>query len=307
MNILVTGGAGFIGSNISEAYIKLGHKVIIIDDLYSGRKENVPENAIFFEMDIRDTKLKDVFKKYKIEFVNHQAARGDVRGSVERPKEYADVNITGGINLLECSVQNNVSGFIYSSTGGCVYGEAKYFPTDESHPMQPRDPYGASKASFELYVQTYHQLYGLPYTIFRYPNVYGPKQNPFGEAGVVSIFSKRIIADNDIIINGDGTQERDYVFVDDVVRANLLATEKKSNCVYNLGSGVGTDVNTIFHKLKAVSRYEKDPIHVPPKIGEVQKSVLSSDKIFQYLTWKASVALDEGLKITFDYISVHEK
>ena len=175
MNILVTGGGGFIGSNIADAYLLAGHKVIIIDDMSTGRKQNIPKNAEFVEMDIRDSNLNDLFKDYRINFVNHQAARGDVRGSVENPKEYVDVNIMGGVNLLECCVKNDVNGIIYSSTGGCVYGEPLYCPTDESHPMRPIDPYGSSKASFELYLPVFKQLYNLQYTIFRYPNVYGPR------------------------------------------------------------------------------------------------------------------------------------
>jgi len=306
MNILVTGGAGFIGSNIVDAYLEMGNTVVVIDDLYSGREKNVPQGATFFKMDIRDQKLIEVFKKYSIEFVNHQAARGDVRGSVERPIEYADVNVCGGINLLQCCMKSNVKGFIYSSTGGCVYGEPKFIPTTEEHPMQPRDPYGASKASFELYLETYRQLYGLEYTIFRYPNVYGPRQNPFGEAGVVSIFTKKMLQGQQVIINGDGTQERDYIFVKDVVRANLLATENNGNTVFNLGSSKGINVNQIFHELKKITGYSKDPVFGPPKLGEVQRSILSAEKIKKHWGWEQKFALSEGLQQTVNYIQTHE-
>jgi len=187
MNVLVTGGAGFIGSNIVDVYVELGHRVIVVDDLSTGRRRNLNRKAIFVEMDVRSPEKGRLFREYEIEFVNHQAARGDVRASIHGPEEYADVNIRGGINLLECCRKNEVRGIVYSSTGGCVYGDPLYVPTDEAHPIRPRDPYGASKAGFEIYLETYRQLYGLPFTIFRYPNVYGPRQNPFGEAGVVTL------------------------------------------------------------------------------------------------------------------------
>jgi len=306
MNILVTGGAGFIGSNVADAYLKFGHKVIVVDDLYSGRRENVSNGITFIEMDIRNNDLNFIFEKYRIEFVNHHAARGDVRGSIERPKEYADVNITGGINLLECSVKNRVKGLIYSSTGGCVYGTAKYFPTDERHPMQPMDPYGASKASFEIYLEVYRKLYDFQYTIFRYPNVFGPRQNPLGEAGVISIFAKRMLEGGDVTINGDGNQERDYVFVQDVVAANILATEKNANCAFNLGTGIGTNVNKIFSVLRKIIGYKKHPIHVSAKLGEVQRSILSSEKIYKEWKWKPEVNLYDGLQKTVEYIKSNE-
>lgn len=305
MNILVTGGAGFIGSNIVDAYINGGHKVIIIDDLSTGRKTNIPKNAIFIEMDIRSSELKEVFRKYQIEFVNHQAARGDVRASIERPEEYADVNVRGGVNILENCRKNNVKGIIYSSTGGCVYGEPLYTPTKEEHPMQPRDPYGASKACFEIYLQMYKQLYDLNYTIFRYPNVYGPRQNPFGEAGVVSIFTKKMLDGKEIVINGDGNQERDFVFIGDVVRANLLATEKPLNNVFNLGSSAGINVNVIFERLKSITGYTLAAKNGPAKIGEVQRSILSAEKILKALGWKPEVSLYDGLVKTVDYIKAN--
>ncbi len=306
MNILVTGGAGFIGSNIVDAYLALGHSVVVIDDLSSGREKNVSKDALFYKMDIRDKNLQEIFTKHRIEFVCHQAARGDVRGSVERPMEYADVNVCGGINLLQCSVQSRVKGFIYSSTGGCVYGEPQFVPTTEEHPMQPRDPYGASKASFELYVDTYRQLYGLEYTIFRYPNVFGPRQNPFGEAGVVSIFTKKMLQHEQVIINGDGTQVRDYIFVKDVVRANMLATERNANTVFNLGSGRGTDVNTLFGELKKITGYPHEALHGPAKLGEVQRSILSAEKINKRWGWEQQFSLIEGLQQTIDFIKIHE-
>ena len=306
MNVLVTGGAGFIGSTVVDAYITRGHNVIVVDDLSTGRKRNVNNSAIFVETDIRDDCLEDLFKEYRIEFVNHQAARGDVRGSIDKPEEYADVNIRAGIKILECCRKYRVSGIIYSSTGGCVYGEPLSIPTDEQHPMQPRDPYGASKACFEIYLQMYKQLYDLPFTIFRYPNVYGPRQNPLGEAGVVSIFAKRMLLNAEIVINGAGNQERDFVFVEDVVRANVLATERNYNTVFNLGTGVGVNVNTIYQALKKITGYKKEAMYGPRKIGEVQRSILSNKKIFYECRWKPEVPLEEGLAKTVEHIKRYE-
>jgi UDP-glucose 4-epimerase len=307
MNILITGGAGFIGSNIADAYLKEGHKVIIIDDLYSGRLSNVPKDAIYVQMDIRDNGLENLFNEYKIDFVNHQAARGDVRGSLERPREYASVNVEGGVNLLECCRKNNVKGVIYSSTGGCVYGEPVYTPSDELHPIQPRDPYGASKACFEIYLKMYKELYNLNYTIFRYPNVYGPRQNPKGEAGVISIFTKLMLDNKDIIINGDGNQERDFVFVNDVVIANLIGTKNPANTVLNLGTGIGTNVNQIFEILKDITNYTKQASHGPKKNGEVQRSILNSQKAELLWNWKYKISIEEGLRSTVEYIIENEK
>jgi len=306
VNILVTGGAGFIGSNIVDAYVGLGHRVVVMDDLSTGRRSNLNDKAVFVGLDVRSPDLERLFRDYAIEFVNHQAARGDVRASIDRPEEYADVNVRGGVSLLECCRKAKVRGVIYASTGGCVYGDAVYIPTDETHPIRPRDPYGASKACFEIYLQTYRKLYDLPFTIFRYPNVYGPRQNPFGEAGVVSIFTKKMVRDEQVIINGSGTQERDFVFVEDVVRANLLATQRSYDEAFNVGTGRGVSVNTIFAKLKAITGYGGSAVYGPPKAGEVERSILTSDRIFEACGWKAEVDLDEGLVRTVDYIKSHE-
>ena len=306
MNILITGGAGFIGSNIADKYIENGHKVVVVDDLYTGREKNVPEKATFLNMDIRDENLMTVFLEHDINFVNHQAARGDVRASILHPQEYADVNIKGGINLLECAKKVNAKGFVYSSTGGCVYGEPQYFPSDEKHPINPVDPYGASKASFEIYVRAYNYLYGLPFTIFRYPNVYGPRQDPYGEAGVISIFAKAMLQNKDVIINGTGEQRRDFVFVEDVVSANIMVTNNNSNTVFNLSAGEETSILSIFNKMKEIIKYKQDPIFGPAKEGEVMRSYLSSNKFESEFSWKRRTNIDDGLKATIDYISQHE-
>lgn len=306
MKILVTGGAGFIGSTIAEAYINEGHEVIIVDDLWSGRKKNIPEGAIFYKMDIRDQRLEKICKQHKIELINHQAARGDVRQSLLIPGEYADVNINGGINLLEIARKQNMLGIIYSSTGGCVYGEPNYVPTDENHPMQPLDPYGASKSCFEVYISTYSKLYNLNFVIFRYANIYGPKQNPSGEAGVISIFTSLMNRGEKVTINGDGKQKRDYLYVDDVVKANEMAIKKMDNQIYNLGTSVATDVNEIFNYLKTLTNFKGEYLHGPSKDGEVSRSTLSFQKIEKNWGWSPIFKLQKGLENTVDYIIRYE-
>ncbi len=299
--ILVTGGAGFIGSHIADAYLAAGHDVVVIDDLFTGHRKNVNPRCEFHEMDVRDARLENLFEKHRFDFVSHQAARGNVRASMEDPGTYADVNVRGGINLLECCRKYGVRKIIYSSTGGCVYGEPRYLPADESHPMQPRDPYGASKASYELYLPVYQMNYGLRYTILRYPNVYGPRQDPFGEAGVVSIFIGHMLRGLQPVINGDGEQLRDYVYVSDVVRANVLVLENGDNNVFNVGWGQGTSVNEIFHKLAGILGSEVAEMHGPPKLGEIRQTYLDSSRAFGVLGWKPSVALQDGLKQTAEY------
>lgn len=302
MNILLTGGAGFIGSYLAQAYLRDGHRVVIVDDLSTGRPERVPAGAVFERLDVRDAALADVFARYQIDFVNHHAARADVRDSVKHPELYLDVNVRGGLNLLECARRANVRGFIFASSGGCSYGEPVYVPTDEKHPLQPHDPYGTSKVCFELYLQTYAQLYDIPYTIFRYPNVYGAGQDPFGESAVIAIFAGRMWRDLDVTIFGDGEQLRDFVYVEDIVRANLLATAHSANRAYNLGWGVGVSVNQIFSGLAAVTGYARQPVYAPPRLGEISRSILTSAQIRADWGWRPQVALEEGLRRTAEHI-----
>lgn len=301
MRVLVTGGAGFIGSHIVDACVAAGHEVTVIDDLSTGHRENVNAKARFLPLDIRSEEIDGLFRESRFEVVSHQAARGNVRASMEDPWVYADVNVRGGINLLEAARRHGVRKIVYSSTGGCVYGELRYWPADERHPIQPRDPYGASKASFELYLPVYEMNYGLQYTILRYPNVYGPRQDPFGEAGVVSIFTGQMLLGKPTIINGDGEQSRDYVFVGDVVQANVLALEGGDNDVFNLGWGRGTTVNDIFHGLRALTGYAGEEHHGPAKLGEVRRNDLDASKIKSALGWEPRVALEEGLRRTVEF------
>jgi UDP-glucose 4-epimerase len=305
MNILLTGGAGFIGTYLAEAYLRDGHTVVILDDFSTGRESNVPKGAIVERLDVRDAALKNVFSRHRIDFVNHHAARADVRDSVKHPELYLDVNVRGGLNLLECARHAKVRGFVFASSGGCSYGEPQYVPTDEAHPLNPHDPYGTSKVAFELYLQTYSQLYEIPYTIFRYPNVYGPRQDPFGESAVIAIFAGRMLRNLDVTIFGDGSQVRDFVCVDDIVDANLIATQKPANRPYNLGWGVGVSVNDIFRQLAAIIGYRQPPVYGPERLGEISRSILSSERIRADWGWQPSVVLEDGLRRTADHIRTH--
>ncbi|MBI4446458.1 MAG: NAD-dependent epimerase/dehydratase family protein [Acidobacteria bacterium] len=305
MRILVTGGAGFIGSHIVDHYIANGHQVMVVDDLSTGRLENLNPAADFVELDVRDPGIEKLFKM-RFDVVNHQAARGNVRASMEDPMVYADVNVRGGINLLECCRKHGVRKFIYASTGGCVYGELQYKPADENHPMVPRDPYGASKASFELYLPVYKLNYGLEYTIFRYPNVYGPRQDPLGEAGVVSIFARQMLLGLPVVINGDGEQRRDFVYVEDVARANVMALASDKDTVYNLGLGKGVTVNEIFQVLRDITCYSQPAGYGPPKLGEVRDSFLEASKIARELGWRPQTDLRSGLEHTVEFVRQKE-
>lgn len=303
MKVLVTGGAGFIGSNIVDALLARGDQVVVIDDLSTGHTENVNAGAKFLHLDMRSEKLMDLFEAEKFDLICHQAARGNVRASMEDPMDFADVNVRGGVNLLECARKTGVKKIVYSSTGGCVYGELVYAPADEKHPIQPRDPYGASKAAFELYLRVYELNYGLEYTILRYPNVYGPRQDPFGEAGVVTIFTGQMLRNQPTTTNGDGENLRDYVFVGDVVRANLLALQPGmgTNDAFNLGWGKGVSVNQVFAALKNLTGYQQPQNFGPAKLGEVRWSFLNAEKAKTVLGWAPEVPLEEGLRKTVEY------
>jgi UDP-glucose 4-epimerase len=306
MKVLVTGGAGFIGSHVVDAFIKAGHEVVVVDDLSSGRIENLNPQARLYQMDIRDPGLAEVFKREKPELVDHHAAQMDVRKSVVDPLFDADVNIRGTINVLECARHHGVRKIIYISTGGAVYGEPEYLPCDEDHPINPICQYGISKHTGEHYLFVYKYLYGLDYTVLRYPNVYGPRQNPHGEAGVVAIFAGKMLNNEPITINGSGEQARDFVSVIDCAQANLLAANAGSARVYNIGSGQGVTVNLIFSQLKQIIGYEPDPNYGPAKAGETFKIYLDSRRIQKELDWRPSLSLTEGLTGTVNYFRQFE-
>ena len=302
MKILVTGGAGFIGSHVVNVFIENGHEVVIVDDLSTGRRSNLNPAATFYQVDIRSPQLADIFEKEQPQVIDHHAAQMDVRRSVEDPLFDADVNVLGSINLIELARVHNVERFIYISTGGAVYGEPEYLPCDEAHPINPICPYGASKHTVEHYLYMYHELYDLNYVILRYPNVYGPRQDPHGEAGVVAIFTGQMLGGDQIVINGDGEQERDFVYVGDCARANLLAlTTENSNTIFNLGYGKGTTINEIYTNLKNITGYELSAKYGPAKVGETRRIFLEASKAKKDLDWKPIVGLESGLGETVDY------
>lgn len=298
MKILVTGGAGFIGSHVVDEFVAHGHQVIVVDDLSTGRRENVNPAAKLYQVDIRSKELDRVLELEKPEVVDHHAAKANVRESLEQPIQYADVNILGSLNLLACSSKYGVRKFIYISTGGAEYGEPDYLPVDETHPIRPLCPYGVSKHSVEHYLEIYRSSFGLDYTTLRYANVYGPRQDPFGEAGVVAIFADKMLKSLQAVINGDGEQERDFVYVSDYAAANVLALDRGSGGTFNIASGQGTSINQIFRSLAEITGYRLPEVHGPAKPGEVFKIYLSYDKARRELGWQPRVGLDDGLKRT---------
>ena len=303
MKVLVTGGAGFIGSHVVDLFVAEGHQVVVVDDLSTGKGENLNHEARFYRVDIRSSELEKVFATEKPEVISHHAAKANVRESMEKPILYAEVNILGSLNLLELSRKYGVRKIIYASTGGAVYGEPQYLPVDEDHPINPLDPYGASKHHVEHYLYLYRANYGLAYTVLRYPNVYGPRQDPYGEAGVVAIFAHQMLQNRQAVINGSGEQERDFVYVGDVARSNLLALERGDGGIYNLGSGIGTSINEIFDRLKAITGYQGDKVHGPPKPGEVFKIRLDASRAREELGWVPQISLEEGLRRTVEYFA----
>ncbi len=302
MKVMVTGGAGFIGSHVVDGYVARGWDVIVVDDLSTGHRSNLNPKATFYEVDIRSPRLWEVFEQERPQIVNHHAAQMSVRNSVAAPLFDAEVNILGSINLLECARKVGVERVIYISSGGAVYGEPVYLPCDEAHPVDPICQYGASKHTVEHYLHMYRVNYGLEYVVLRYPNVYGPRQDPNGEAGVVAIFAGQMLAGDPVVINGDGEQERDFVFVGDCARANLLAADPKvESGIYNLGSGRGTSVNAIFESMREATAYSLPPRHGPAKLGETRRIFLNADKARRALGWSPQVELSDGLTETVEF------
>ncbi len=301
MKILVTGGAGFIGSHIVDAYIELGHEVTIVDNLSTGLLSNVNPKAKFYELDINDPKVSEIIEHGNFDVINHHAAQIDVRVSVENPVLDAQSNIIGSIRLFHSAAKSGVNKIIFASSGGTVYGEQSYFPANEEHPLFPCSPYGISKLTSELYLAFYKSVYNLDFVALRYSNVYGPRQNPKGEAGVVAIFASKMLKGEQPIIYGDGTATRDYVYISDVVRANMLSLDPKVFGAFNISTGVETDVNTIFKKIKDITNSSVMEFHGPPKPGELRRSCLSYDKFRNLTGWNPEVMLDHGLNLTVEY------
>jgi len=302
MKILVTGGAGFIGSHVVDHYVQHGHEVVVVDNLSTGYAANVHPRARLHQVDVRSAQLADIFERERPDVVNHHAAQMNVRRSVAEPMFDAEVNVLGSLNVIECAKRFSVKHFVYISTGGAIYGEPEYLPCDEMHPVNPLSQYGASKHSVEHYLYIYHVNYGLDYTVLRYPNVYGPRQDPRGEAGVVAIFTGQMLADEQVVINGDGDQTRDFVFVEDCARANLLAlTRANGSGIYNLGSGRGTSVNEIFDDLRRITGYRRKPVHGPALVGEARTIYLDAAKARRQFEWTPTISMTDGLQLTVAY------
>ncbi len=301
MRIAVTGGAGFIGSHVVDLYIKHNHQVFVIDDLSNGREENVNSKAEFFKEDIRNyEKIREIFKKVEPEVVNHHAAQIMITKSIENPSYDAEVNIIGTVNLLKLCVEFNVKKFIFASTGGAIYGNPDRIPADEDTFPSPLSPYGISKFSAERYVLFFEREFGIPSVILRYGNVYGPRQDPYGEAGVIAIFSKRILEKKPCIIYGNGNQTRDFVYVEDVAEVNLLALEKIKTGIYNVGTGKETSVNRIFEILKDIEPSAQKE-YAPARKGEVYRISLCIDRLSKSTGWKPACSIEEGIRKTFRY------
>ncbi len=301
MKILVTGGAGFIGSHITDGFIVQGHRVVAVDNLAMGRMENLNPRAKFVLMDIRAQEIEKLFEFERFDAVCHHAAQMDVRMSVKDPIHDADVNVKGTLNLLQNCVRFGVKKVLFASTGGAIYGEQETFPCGEEHPTRPVSPYGITKLTAEKYLYFYGLEYGLQYVVLRYANVYGPRQNPHGEAGVVAIFCTRILAGQNPTINGDGKQTRDYVFVGDVVQANMKALEYGKNDIFNIGTGIETDVNRIFHLINDSAGGKGEEAHGPAKSGEQRRSVISYEKAERLLGWEPKVLLKDGIEKTVNH------
>ncbi len=307
MRILVTGGAGFIGSNVADRFVALGHEVAVFDNLSSGFRAFVPAQAKFYEGDLADSIAVDAaIADFRPDVVDHHAAQIDVRHSVTDPVFDARVNILGSIGLLQACTAHGVRKVVYASTGGALYGEGRTLPAPEEHPVNPEAPYGASKHTVEHYLYIWKLLHGLDYTVLRYPNVYGPRQNPHGEAGVNAIFIGLMLTGTRPRIFGDGEAVRDYLYVDDVVAGNVLALEKGSGEMVNLGTGVGTSVNDIVRELKNITGFPEDAIHEPARVGEVQRIYLDATRAGRVLGWKPSVTFAEGLRRTVEWSRHHK-
>lgn len=300
--ILITGGAGFIGSHVADGYLASGHEVIIVDDLSTGHRANVPSAARFYEADLTDgEQLARILATERPDVVNHHAAQKSVRVSVEDPAEDARINIIGSLRLLELSRRQGVKKIIFISTGGAIYGEATQVPTPEEYPAWPVSPYGIAKLSVEHYLYYYADQFGLPYVVLRYANVFGPRQDPHGEAGVVAIFVQWLLAGQECTIYGDGEQTRDYVYVGELVRANVAALADGVSGTFNLGTGVETTVNQLYKALLEVMRLERPARYGPPRVGEQRRSAVEINKAARELGWRPEISLQEGLARTVEF------
>jgi UDP-glucose 4-epimerase len=307
MKVLVTGGAGFIGSHVAGALLAEGHEVHVLDNLSTGRRWKVPEAAPLFEHDIRSESATALFAEHQYEGLVHHAAQMDVRKSVEDPSFDADVNVRGLLNLMEAGLDHGLQKMVFASTGGAIYGEPEYAPQDEAHPLRPVSPYGVAKLAAEKYLYYYQTQYDVETVSLRYANVYGPRQNPHGEAGVVAIFTGEMLGGGQPIINGSGEQTRDYVYVGDVVQANLAALDHEGSGTFNVGTGRETSVNELFRMLRAETGVDIEETHGPAKPGEQQRSVLGYERAQHDLGWAPQVSIEDGLARTVDWFETQHE
>ncbi len=310
LNILVSGGAGFIGSHVVDAYLRAGHHVTVIDSLATGKMINLNSRAQFFQDDIRSATLDAIFQQGDFDLINHQAAHIDLRRSVAHPRHDADTNILGTLNLLECACRYGVKRIIFASTGGAIYGDEVLYPTPESHPAHPLSPYGVAKLAVEHYLHYYQAVHEMRSVVLRYAHVFGPRPEPYGDAGVVAIFIDRLLRGDRPVIFGDGEQTRDFIFVGDVVRANLHALdylkEESGNSeplVVNIGTGQELSVNTFFTLLKGFLPQAPEPIYAPPKPGEQRRSAIDPSLAKKTLGWEPLVPVEKGLRKTWDWFN----
>ena len=303
MKILVTGGAGFIGSHVVDAYLAAGHEVAVLDNLATGREAHINSAAKFYRADIRDIgQVLQAIGDFKPEAVNHHAAQSEVPKSVADPGNDAAINVVGGLNVLRACIDNSVRKVIFSSTGGALYGEPDIVPADEDHPIRPLSPYGTSKFAFEQYLATFERTFGLSYTTLRYANIYGGRQDFFAEEGrVVAIFASRMIEGKPVTIDGDGNQSRDMLHVGDVAIANLAALERGDGGTFHISTGIPVTINDLFRKLALLTEYKQAPRFGPSRKGDVYRIALDNTRAREQLGWEPRILLEDGLRLTVDY------
>jgi UDP-glucose 4-epimerase len=303
VKILVTGGAGFIGSHVVDAYVLAGHEVAVLDNFSTGREENVNPAAKVFRVDVRDQpQVNKAIASFKPDVVNHHAAQSEVPKSVADPGYDAQVNVVGGLNVLKAASDSSVRKVIFSSTGGALYGEPDVVPADEDHPVRPLSPYGTSKLAFEHYLGTFERTFHLKFTTLRYANIYGARQDFYAEEGrVIAIFASRMLEGKPVTIDGDGSQSRDMLHVGDVATANLAALERGDGGTYHVSTGIPVTVNDLFRKLALLTEYKHSPLYGPARKGDVYRIALDNTRAKEQLGWEPRINLEEGLRLTVDY------
>jgi UDP-glucose 4-epimerase len=303
VRILVTGGAGFIGSHVVDTYVAAGHEVAILDNFSTGTETNLNPSAQVHRLDLRDQQgMERIVAEFRPEIVNHHAAQSEVPKSVADPTYDAQVNIIGGLNLLKACVDHSVKKIIFISSGGALYGEPDVIPADEDHPVRPLSPYGTSKFCFEQYLGTFRRTFGLEHTVLRYANIYGPRQDFHAEEGrVIAIFASRMLAGKPVIVDGTGEQSRDMLYIGDVATANLAALERGAGGTFHISSGIAVSVNDLYRKLALMTGYSEFPHYGPARKGDVYRIALDNSRALRDLGWEPQVDLEEGLSLTVDY------